>query len=135
MDFSLSPAAENPSAAPPAVGHLLIYTRYASPIILLAVLVVAFLAHSIVTASDDQLAQPDIQATGPGGKPLPPKPSASARARQVEPPKDLSPARKLLVVWLSVGTIVTFVGNAALIILHTILARKENWWCGDSVVV
>ena len=135
MIFSFFPAAGSLSAAPPAVNHLLIYTRFSSPIILLAVFLVAFTAHSIVTASDDNLTEPETQATGPGGKPLPPKLSAAARARRAERTEDLSPARKLLVVWLSVGIIVTLVGNAALAILHTLLARHENWWCGESVAV
>jgi ATP-binding cassette, subfamily B, vacuolar membrane transporter HMT1/ACLQ len=135
MAFSFSPVAGSSSASSPAVNHLLVYIRFLSPIILLAVFLVAFTVHSVVTASKDINVKSSTQATGPGGKPLPQKASALAKAEQAKRTEELSPARKLLFLWLSVGTTVTFVGNAVLVILHTVIARKENWWCGESVAV
>jgi hypothetical protein len=132
MAFSFFSAGRSPSASWPAVNHLLVYIRFLSPIILIVVFLVAFTVHSIATASNNAV---PTEVTGPGGKPLPQKPSAATRARRAELAEDVSPARKLLFVWLSVGTIVTFVGNAVLVIVHTVLARQENWWCGESVAV
>lgn len=135
MGFPFFFRAESPSAAPLVLDHLLVYIRFSSPIVLLTVFLVAFTVQSIVTASDGSLRRPTTQATGPGGKPLPSKSSASAKVSHAGWTKGTSPTRRLLVLWLSVGVIVTFVGTAALVILHTVLARKENWWCGESVAV
>lgn len=115
--------------------RLLVYIRFSSPIILLTVFLAAFTVQSIITASHDPARRPTTQATGPGGKPLPTKSSASAGLKKAEQTADSSPTQRLLVQWLSLGIIITFVGTAALVILHTVLARKENWWCGESVAV
>lgn len=105
------------------------YIHFASPIILLAFFLLAFTAHSIATASKDAVVRPSTEQTGPGGKPLP------AKTKRENPTVDFSPARKLLFIWLSVGTILTFVGSAVVVILHAVLARREHWWCGESVAV
>lgn len=105
------------------------YIHFASPTILLAFFLVAFTAHSIGTASKDAVVRPSTEQTGPGGKPLP------AKTKRENPTVDFSPARKLLFIWLSVGTILTFVGSAVVVILHAVLARREHWWCGESVAV
>lgn len=135
MPVSFSPRAGSPSAAPLMLEHLLVYIRFSSPILLLTVFLVAFTVRSVVTASHGPARPPTTQATSLGGKPLPTKSSASARAKQAERTEDVSPTQKLLVLWLSLGIIVTWVGTAALVVLHTVLARKENWWCGESVAV
>lgn len=132
--FSPGPASLS-SASPLTLDRLLVYIRFSSPLILITVFLVAFTLRGIITASHDADRQPTSEATGPGGKPLPTKSATSAGAKQAERTADPSPTQKLLVVWLSLGTIVTFVGTAALVILHTVLARKENWWCGESVAV
>jgi ATP-binding cassette, subfamily B, vacuolar membrane transporter HMT1/ACLQ len=103
-------------------------------IILLVIFLTAFTAHSIATASKgDTTAAPSTQL-GPGGKPLPrgkkPK-EKSGIATQT----DFSKNTKLLFNWLSVAVLVTFIANATLVILHSLVKRKENWWCGQAVVV
>jgi len=115
---------------------ILTYVHYASPIILLVFFLGAFTTHSILTASKDDILQPESNQTGPGGKPLPRNTSPSAR-KDEEKQKDLdfSPARKLLFNWLSVAVILTFLGNAVIVIVHALLDRKHEWWCGQSVVV
>ena len=114
---------------------ILIYVHYASPLILLAVFLVAFTAHSITTASKNEVAQPTSNQTGPGGKPLPRNPSPAAKAKLKKKALDFSPARKLLFGWLSVGATVTFLGNGVVVIVHALWKNKDNWWCGQSVVV
>ena len=110
---------------------ILVYIHFSSPIILLAFFLIAFTAHSIVTASKDDVVQPDANQTGPGGKPLPQK----TRGKPIAKPLDFSRARKLAFDWLSAGAVATFLGNAVVVILHAVIKRKDNWWCGESVAV
>ena len=107
------------------------YTHFSSPIILLAFFLIAFTAHSISTASDDAVVKPCPDQVGPGGKPLPHK----TRVKERENALDFSRARKLVFNWLSVGTTLTFLGNAVVVILHAVIQRKDQWWCGESVAV
>ena len=110
---------------------ILVYTHCSSPLILLAFFLIAFTAHSIATASNDVVVKPSTDQVGPGGKPLPQ--NKHGKPRQIA--LDFSHARKLVFNWLSVGTILSFLGNAVVVILHAVLQRKENWWCGESVAV
>lgn len=136
MGFSLFSWAFRPwESRSKAAPTILVYIHFASPIILLAFFLLAFTAHSIATASKDAIIQPSTEQTGPGGKPLPQNISSSIKARRENRALDFSPARKLLFIWLSVGTTLTFVGSATVVILHAVLARKDGWWCGESVAV
>ena len=114
---------------------IMVYTHYASPIILLVFFLVAFTAHSILTAPKEDVVQAEPSQTGPGGKPLPRTSSPTAKAAREKKALDFSPSRKLLFTWLSVGVVLTFLGNAATVIVHAVLDRKDNWWCGQAVVV
>ncbi|KAL9029514.1 MAG: hypothetical protein Q9196_002252 [Gyalolechia fulgens] len=112
--------------------HILLFFHFASPIILIIFFLTAFTAHSIVTASTDTATNPLEEQTGPGGKPLP---SSKKRPKKKKNVLDFSPARKLLFIWLSAGAAATFVGNAVVVILHALLDRKNNWWCGEAVAI
>ncbi|KAL8700256.1 MAG: hypothetical protein Q9201_005553 [Fulgogasparrea decipioides] len=114
------------------VHNILKYVHFSSPIILIVFFLIAFTAHSIATASVDPAATNPKDQTGPGGKLLPRK---SPRSAKQTPALDFSPARKLLFNWLSVGAIATFVANAVVVILHALIDRKDNWWCGESVAI
>lgn len=114
---------------------IMVYTHYASPIILLIFFLVAFTAHSILTAPKEDVVQAKPSQTGPGGKPLPRTSSPTVKAAREKEALDFSPSRKLLFTWLSVGVVLTFLGNAATVIVHAVLDRKDNWWCGQAVVV
>lgn len=37
--------------------------------------------------------------------------------------------------WLSVGILLTILGDAAVNVAHVMVSRSEQWWCGQSVVV
>ncbi|KAF6226337.1 hypothetical protein HO133_009203 [Letharia lupina] len=115
--------------------EIMVYTHYASPIILLVFFLVAFTAHSILTASKEDVVQPETGQTGPGGKPLPRNSSPTAKAAREKKALDFSPSRKLLFTWLSAGVVLTFLGNAVTVIVHALLDRKDNWWCGQAVVI
>ena len=135
MSFSPFAPALRPWAIRHAAQNILVYIHFTSPIILLTFFLVAFVAHGIATASKDVIVVVSKDQTGPGGKPLPQDNSASVQAKRTKQTLDLSPARKLLFVCLSVGTILTLVGNAVVVVLHAVLDRKNNWWCGQSVAV
>ena len=127
LDRTFGPWASNSN-----VQDILLYVHFSSPIILIVFFLIVFTAHSIATASVDPSIQKSKDRTGPGGKLLP---SRSPRLVKDKPALDFSPARKLLFTWLSVGTIATFVANAAAVILHALVDRKNTWWCGQSVAV
>ena len=113
---------------------LLVYIHFAYPPVLLTLFLVAFTVHSVATASEDTTITASTDQRGPGGKPLPKNtgPSAHSKKKQIS---DFSRARKLLFDLLSAGVILTFVGNAVVVILHALIYRKDSWWCGQSVAV
>lgn len=113
----------------------MLYTHYASPIILLVFFLLAFTAHSILTASEEDVVQAETSQTGPGGKPLPRNSSPTAKVAREKKALDFSPSRKLLFTWLSLSVVLTFLGNTVTVIVHALLGRKDNWWCGEAVVV
>ncbi|KAL8843798.1 MAG: hypothetical protein Q9176_001760 [Flavoplaca citrina] len=130
--FSLARLALSPAVSNRAAQSILFYIHFASPILLLVFFLVAFTTHSIATASVDPTVKDAQDRSGPGGKPLP---SKSRKTSQESNPLDFSPARKLLFNWLSVGTIATFLANAAVVIAHALVDREENWWCGESFAI
>ena len=123
---SLASVASNQDAQ-----QILNVVHFSSPIILIIFFLTAFTAQSIATASTDHPNNPHDEQTGPGGKPLP----SSKKKPKERNTLDFSPARKLLFNWLSVGTCTTFVANAAVVILHALVDRKDHWWCGEAVAV
>ena len=129
---TLRPWVSNPTLA----RQILIYLHFTSPLFLLTLFLVAFTAYGIATASSN----PEIQAgkaehTSPRRDSLPRKTLPSTKRLRKEQAIDFSPTRKQLFAWLSVGIILTFLANATIVVLHAVIARKENWWCGESVVV
>lgn len=124
-------ASTKPWVSDNAARNILVYTHFSSPIILLAFFLIAFTAHSIATASDDAVVKPSTDRVGPGGNPLP----QNTKGKPRDNPLDFSRPRKLVFNWLSVGTILSFLGNAVVVILHAVIQRKDNWWCGESVAV
>ncbi|KAI4251529.1 MAG: hypothetical protein LQ352_004799 [Teloschistes flavicans] len=127
LDSSSRPWTSNSTAH-----AILLYIHSSSPIILVVFFLAAFTAHSIATASVDPRARDSKDQIGPGGKLLSP---ASPKRSSQKPTLDFSPARKLLFAWLSVGAIATFVANTVVVILHALIKRKDNWWCGQSVAI
>ncbi|KAL9601810.1 MAG: hypothetical protein Q9219_002300 [cf. Caloplaca sp. 3 TL-2023] len=120
-----------PEASNQTVLDILNFLHFSSPIILLIFFLAAFTTHSIATASTEVPSRSPQEQTGPGGKPLP----LSKKKPRVKNTLDFSPARKLLFNWLSVGTSATFVGNAVVVILHALVDRQNNWWCGEAVAI
>ena len=116
-----------------AAQAILTHTHFSSPIVLLAIFLITFVWHSIASTTTANSNQ--TRPLGPGGKPLPRGLSPSAKAKRASQIVDFSPGRKQTFTWLSALLIFTFVGNGILVVLQALLKRKENWWCGESVVV
>jgi ATP-binding cassette, subfamily B, vacuolar membrane transporter HMT1/ACLQ len=109
------------------------YTRIASPIVLIVVFAVAFVATSIYSARHLTPPSKDAKGTGPGGRPLPKRTRSNmtvARKRQ-----QISPRIASTFKWLSVGVLITFIADAAINLLHTLCNRSEQWWRGQATVV
>ncbi|PQE15591.1 Heavy metal tolerance protein [Rutstroemia sp. NJR-2017a BBW] len=104
------------------------------PWVLLVVFLLAFTAHSILTAeSTDDSAEPIL--TGPGGKPLPRSARKTEEEKRKRKSQDFSPVRKLLFLWLSAGILATFLGNAINIVVHALDKRENGWWCGEATAI
>ncbi len=114
--------------------NILIYVRYSYPVILLVFFLAATTTHAVVTASKDELVQPMPDQTGPGGKPLPRTLSPGAK-KKTQQTIDFSPTRKLFFGWISVAAILTFLGDAVIIMVHALMDKENHWWCGQSAVV
>jgi hypothetical protein len=107
--------------------------QFAYPIALLVFFIGAFAAQSVLAAppkDDDEQAPPRVQY-GPGGKPLPVRSQSFKRVVQ----RDFSRPRKLVFEWLSVALCLTWLGNAAVVIVHALYDRESGWWCGQAPTV
>ena len=125
---------DDSASTPPTV--LLDVVHFHFPWVLLLIFLIAFVANGVASAeSSAETVGPVV--TGPGGKPLP----RSTKKREEEQERlrrkrlDFSPLRKLLFYYLSAGVIVTFVANAANIVIHALTKREEGWWCGEPTAV
>lgn len=107
--------------------------HYANPIVLLFFFLFAFTLRSIISASPGQTTGVSPAETGPGGKPLPK--TTAQRDKTYTASLDFSKTRKLLFDWLSLAAALTFLANAGIVIAHSLINRKDGWWCGKSVVV
>lgn len=107
--------------------------QFVYPIVLLCFFIFAFAARSVLSAApkdDYEEAPPRIQY-GPGGKPLPVRSQSFKRVVQ----RDFSRLQKLVFEWLSVALCLTWIGNAAVVIVHALYSREEGWWVGEAPTV
>ncbi|KAJ5988762.1 hypothetical protein N7481_003972 [Penicillium waksmanii] len=114
---------------PEAARELLDYLRSCYPVILLLLFVVAFVANTMVIARNAN--QEDAENVGPGGRALPRR----ARSSSLKKTQSFSRTVKHCFNWLSVGVLLTFLADASIYITHVVLARSEQWWRGQSVVI
>lgn len=120
----------------PAAARWLSWLHYAAPLVLLFFFLIVFTTRSIRSANNpnDNSAAED-HLTGPGGKPLPRSARQRASLRQSRAKDDVSRPQKLLFEWISVLAACTFLANATIVILHSLVNRKEGYWCGQAYVV
>ena len=110
--------------------------HYASPIVLLFFFLFVVTLRSIVVTNN--AAVPQSGTSSPveyalGGKPLPPR--KQTQEKSLRGTLDFSKSRKLAFIWLSAFTACTFLGNAAVVIIHVLADRSNSWWCGQAYTV
>lgn len=127
-------AASEPWVSNRTAQAMLRFTQFLSPILLFVIFLVAFTFHSI-SITPPAVKGTMCEALGPGGKPLPRNLSPAAKAKYKQQVADFSPARKAFFNIISLFLTLTFIASAALVIVHALVDRKDNWWCGDSAVV
>lgn len=109
-------------------------TKSAYPAILLIIFIAAFVYHGIKTSPDNGIVT--IQALrGPGGRPLPIRRKSANQVKEAAAVKDLPPGIKTIFKISQVIVILTFLGNAAILLFQVLLDRKEQWWPGKNAVV
>ena len=130
------PALFEPWVSGSTAQAVLSYAHYLSPPIIFLVFLTCFISRSVIKANRDNELKPLPQQTGPGGKPLPRTNSPSAKRQLLKTAcPDFSPARKSLFIILHVLLLLTFVGNATIIVIHALAKREQEWWCGQAFVV
>ena len=140
MASSREPGVEaQPLMSTHLVSRITTVIQSAYAMVLLSVFLVAFVAHGIRTASDRGTDDGDGDGddgqylTGPDGKPLPSTVKRPNTDEAKHHRNDFSASQRLLFRWLSVGVIVTFVGNGINVITHALMERP--WWCGQATAV
>ncbi|KAL4763962.1 putative vacuolar ABC heavy metal transporter (Hmt1) [Aspergillus foveolatus] len=108
------------------------YLRIGYPILVLVVFAAAFVANSIVTARTANQ-NPSASQTGPGGRPLPKRSRSTVAV--VKANQKFSQNAKLCFRLLSAAILVTLVAEAVVTVAHVMVARSEQWWCGQAVVI
>jgi len=115
--------------------QILTVAKEAYPAVVLGVFLIGFIAYGVVTAPDDSDKVKVHPMRGPGGRPLPARRKSANQVKEAARVKDFSPSAKLIFRILTLGVLVTFVGNAASIILQTIIYRRQEWWPGQAAIV
>jgi hypothetical protein len=109
------------------------YVHYSYPPFLLMVFLATFAVESIISAPNELPLSPEEQKTGPGGKPLPRnKKSIKRPAREIP---EFGPAARLSFKCISLVVLLTFVANCVSVIVHALVDRAKNWWCGQHTAV
>lgn len=138
-DFSIRAAGgpKEPWVSNNTAQNILTYTHFAYPVILLVTFIGVFTYESITSVNDAHADVPAKQGPqlGPGGKVLPQRLAPKKVVKGKKDVLDFSRPRKLLFIWLSLGVLITFIGNGILTIMHALYGRNEEWWCGQAYVV
>ena len=109
--------------------------KQASPAIVLGVFLVAFIIYGIKNAPEDGEKVNVQPLRGPGGRPLPVRRKSANQAKEAVAVEDLSPRSKLVFRILQTILLLTFIVQAAEILIQVLTYRKREWWPGQSAVV
>ena len=123
-----------PWASDETAKAIMTYIHFATPVILIVYFLAAFTGHSIATASKNTVVKPS-SLTGPGGKPLPRNTGRRTEIISEKSVPDFTPATRIVFHWLTVGAVLTFVLNAVVVVLHALVDRENDWWCGQDMAV
>lgn len=120
--------------SPAAAQVFLQYLRVSYPIVLLVVFFAVFIAHSAHIAKDAGSSNDAVQY-GPGGKPLPKRTRAMMMVSRKLPVELAKNKSKALFLSLTLCLLVTYIAEAAVHMLHAMIAKSQQWWPGQAVVV
>ena len=109
--------------------------KQTSPAIVLAVFVVGFIVYGIKNAPEDGEKVSVQSLRGPGGRPLPVRRKSANQAKEAVAVEDFSPRSKLVFRILQTILLLTFIVQAAEILIQVLAYRKREWWPGQSAVV
>lgn len=118
----------------PGAAGVLEALEYAYPITLLFLFLLVFTVRSVANSSPSNDNESEHPLVGPGGKPLP-QTKKPKRHGTFDGGAEISRSQKLVFEWLSVAACLTWIANAANVIIHALYSRKQGWWCGQSAVV
>lgn len=120
--------------SPSAAQVFLPYIRISYPIVLLVVFFVIFIVHSARIAKDAG-GQGSAVQYGPNGKPLPKRTRVMMMVSGDFAAELAKNRSRTLFLWLTLFLLTTYIAEAAIHMLHIMLARSQQWWCGQAVVV
>ena len=103
--------------------------------VILGVFLVAFIIYGVRNAPEDGDRVQIHSMRGPGGRPLPHRRVSAKQLKEAAKVKDFSPNAKLIFKLFSTGILLTFLGQAVLIILQVLAYRQDKWWPGQTPVV
>ena len=109
--------------------------KSAYPAILLIAFLAAFVYHGIKHAPDDGDKVQIHPMRGPGGRPLPIRRKSANQVKEAAAVKDLSPGIQAIFKTSQAVVILTFLANAGILLIETLLNRKDEWWPGQNAVV
>ena len=115
---------------------ILTYIRYATPIILFIVFCTIFLARSILEAKrDPRPLKGHLRRSARKEKGISPVNSSSLQGQSEGIILDFSPSRKGFFLLTNFLLLLTFVANGAIVVVHAVLERQHDYWCGQAYVV
>jgi len=120
--------------SPSAAQVFLPYIRISYPIVLLVVFFVVFIVHSAHIAKDAGEHSGAVQY-GPNGKPLPKRTRVMMMVSKDFAAELAKNRSRTLFLWLTLFLLTSYVAEAAIHMLHVMLAQSQQWWCGQAVVV
>ena len=119
----------------PQNSRVLGVTKFIYAPVVLGVFLIAFIIYGIRNAPEDGDRVQIHSMRGPGGRPLPHRRVSAKQLKEAAKVKDFSPNAKLIFKLFSAGILLTFLGQAVLIIFQVIAYRKDQWWPGQTPVV
>ncbi|KAJ9379015.1 hypothetical protein DTO063F5_7331 [Paecilomyces variotii] len=120
--------------SPSAAQVFLPYIRISYPIVLLVVFFVVFIVHSAHIAKDAG-GHSGAAQYGPNGKPLPKRTRVMMMVSKDFAAELAKNRSRTVFLWLTLFLLTTYIAEAAINMLHVMLAQSQQWWCGQTVVI
>lgn len=115
--------------------RILNISKQSYPAIVLGLFLVGFIIYGIKHAPDEGDSVTVGALRGPGGRPLPFRRKSANLVKEAAAVRDFSPMAKFIFRLGQTAIILTFIVDAAIILLQVLLYRKDEWWPGQSAIV